>query len=233
MKGLAIKSGYRHTKRSFKSKIAIKVSGGLDSAGVSYMIFKTIHEQNLDVEVVVVTTNYDTKPYQVEFSAKVIKWLLKEFPSVKVIDHITNVRSGDMDYSDTQDIILNQAYNNGCADWPDHTGVQRHYMGLTHNPPEEVHEQFDHYGAGTDPILYSRQGVFDQYNNDPCHPGYRPFINTDKKGVAEIYNQFNLMEPGSLFDQTRSCEAYTYDFSSHCGKCWFCKERVWGCGKLQ
>ena len=46
---------YDFTSLKDVSKIAIKVSGGLDSAGVSYMIFKTIHEQNLDVEVVVVT----------------------------------------------------------------------------------------------------------------------------------------------------------------------------------
>lgn len=221
---------YDFTSLKDVSKIAIKVSGGLDSAGVSYMIFKTIHEQNLDVEVVVVTTNYDSKPYQVEFATKVIKWLQKEFPSVKVIDHITNMRSGDMDYSKTQEIILDKAYNNTCNDEPGHTGVQRHYMGLTQNPPREVHEQFDPLD-GTDPDLYERHGVFEQYNGDPCHPGYRPFINTDKKGVAEIYNQFGLMEPGSLFDQTRSCEEHTTDFSHHCGECWFCKERKWGFGR--
>ena len=45
-------------------RIGIKLSGGADSAGVSYMIFRTIHEQNFDTEVVVITTDHNDKPYQ-------------------------------------------------------------------------------------------------------------------------------------------------------------------------
>jgi len=213
---------YDFTDLNTVKKIGIKISGGVDSAGVSYMIFKTIHEQNLDIEVVVITTDYETKSYQVEFSTKVIKWLQKEFPSVKVVEHITNLRSGDMDYSDTQDIILDQAY--------DVSKIERHYNGLTQNPPKEEHDKFEEGGTDWED-WETRHGKFEQWNGDHIHPGYRPFINTNKKGVAEIYDQFNLMEPGSLFEQTRSCEAYTDDFSSHCGKCWFCKEREWGFGR--
>ena len=55
-------------------------------------------------------------------------------------------------------------------------------------------------------------------------------INIDKKGVAELYDYFGLMD--TLFPLTRSCEDWTDDFSAHCGKCWFCLERLWGFGKL-
>ena len=58
----------------------------------------------------------------------------------------------------------------------------------------------------------------------------RPFRNHHKRHIAELYNTFNVMD--DLFPLTRSCEKVTTDFSLHCGKCWFCKERKWGFGPL-
>jgi len=200
-------------------RIGIKVSGGADSAGVSYMIFKTIHKQNLDVEIVIITTDHTDKPYQRIFSKKVITWLQHEFPSVKVIAHVTN-DTGSMDYSDAQDVVLDKAYNE--------FKIERHYNGITQNPPREISEQFEDESIGE--FDDTRFGKFAQWNGDNSHPGYRPFINTDKQGVASIYKQYNLLD--TLFLETRSCEEVTLDFSKHCGKCWYCKEREWGFGKL-
>jgi 7-cyano-7-deazaguanine synthase in queuosine biosynthesis len=60
---------------------------------------------------------------------------------------------------------------------------------------------------------------------------YRPFANLDKKGIAELYEHFNLMD--TLFPITKSCEAKTYDWTTpHCGTCWWCHERQWGFGRL-
>jgi len=201
-------------------RIGIKVSGGADSAGISFMIFKTIHDQKLDTEVVIITTDHSDKPYQRIYSNKVIGWLRKEFPSVKVIAHLTN-DTGTMDYSDAQDVVLDKAY--------DILNIERHYNGITQNPPREISEQFEDESIGE--FDETRFGQFAQWNGDYTHPGYRPFINTDKKGVAEIYKQYNLLD--TLFLETRSCEEVTHDFSKHCGRCWYCKEREWGFGKLQ
>ena len=211
---------YNFESLSEVKRIGIKVSGGADSAGVSYMIFKTIHEQNLDTEVVIITTDHSDKPYQRIYSNKVIGWLRKEFPSVKVIAHLTN-DTGTMDYSDAQDVVLDKAYNE--------LRIERHYNGITQNPPKEISEQFEDESIGE--FDETRFGKFSQWNGDYHHPGYRPFINTDKKGVASIYEQYNLLD--TLFLETRSCEEVTHDFSKHCGRCWYCKEREWGFGKLQ
>ena len=211
---------YNFESLSEVKRIGIKVSGGADSAGVSYMIFKTIHEQNLDTEVVIITTDHSDKPYQRIYSNKIISWLRKEFPSVKVIAHLTN-DTGTLDYSDAQDVVLNKAYNE--------LQIERHYNGITQNPPREISEQFEDESIGE--FDETRFGKFAQWNGDYNHPGYRPFINTDKKGVASIYEQYNLLD--TLFLETRSCEEITHDFSKHCGRCWYCKEREWGFGKLQ
>lgn len=211
---------YNFESLSEVKRIGIKVSGGADSAGVSYMIFKTIHEQNLDTEVVIITTDHSDKPYQRIYSNKIISWLRKEFPSVKVIAHLTN-DTGTLDYSDAQDVVLNKAYNE--------LQIERHYNGITQNPPREISKQFEDESIGE--FDETRFGKFAQWNGDYNHPGYRPFINTDKKGVASIYEQYNLLD--TLFLETRSCEEITHDFSKHCGRCWYCKEREWGFGKLQ
>jgi hypothetical protein len=200
-------------------RIGIKLSGGADSAGISYMIFKTIHDKKLDTEVVIITTEHNDKPYQRIYSNKVLVWLREEFPLVKVIAHISNNTDG-MDYSDAQDIVLDRAYNE--------FKIERHYNGITQNPPRELSEQFEEEGMGE--FDDTRFGHFAQWNGDYHHPGYRPFINTDKKGVASIYEQYNLLN--TLFLETRSCEEVTLDFRKHCGKCWYCKEREWGFGKL-
>ena len=210
---------YNFTDLNTVKRIGIKISGGADSGAIAYMIFKTIHEQNLNVEVVAITTSHDDKPYQVIYSKKVIAWLQKEFPSIKVIEHITNNTNG-MDYSDAQDIVLDKAYNE--------YKIERHYNGITQNPPRGISEQFEDESIGE--FDDTRFGKFDQHNGDTVHPGYRPFINTDKQGVASIYKQYYLTN--TLFNETRSCEEVTKDFSKHCGKCWYCKEREWGFGKL-
>ena len=215
-----LQDSYNFTDLNTVKRIGIKVSGGADSAGVSYMIFRTIHEQNFDTEVVVITTDHNDKPYQRIYSKKVIAWLQKRFPSVKVIAHITNNTDG-MDYSDAQDIVLDKAYQEFKID--------RHYNGITQNPPRGISEQFEDESIGE--FDDTRFGKFEQHNGDSVHPGYRPFINTDKKGIASLYKQYNLLD--TLFLETRSCEEITHDFSKHCGRCWYCKEREWGFGKLQ
>jgi hypothetical protein len=58
---------------------------------------------------------------------------------------------------------------------------------------------------------------------------YSPWWNMDKKFIAEIYKQENLLD--ELFPLTRSCENSQYT-EGHCGVCWFCAERKWAFSKL-
>jgi hypothetical protein len=53
--------------------------------------------------------------------------------------------------------------------------------------------------------------------------------------LHDIYEKYNLMD--TLYPVTRSCEWVSYTNwpdpgNNHCGKCWWCQERVWGFGKL-
>ena len=58
---------------------------------------------------------------------------------------------------------------------------------------------------------------------------FTPFININKKTIAELYKQEDLEE---IYPITRSCESLNLKHG-HCGKCWWCKEREWAFGYIE
>ena len=95
----------------------------------------------------------------------------------------------------------------------------KHYMGITANPPIETGIKQEDLERAHD-------------RNKPVYTDTRitPWINYDKKDIANIYKQLDIME---LFSMTRSCENKTFDFTKHCAECWWCIERKWGFGKYE
>jgi 7-cyano-7-deazaguanine synthase in queuosine biosynthesis len=99
------------------------------------------------------------------------------------------------------------------------------YGGFTRPPPEGAIVDFDTdaaFGAVETPGLVSPY----YYENNRL---YYPFANINKKGVAELYKELDIED---LYSYTRSCESLTLT-TGHCGKCWWCKERVWAFGRLE
>ena len=105
------------------------------------------------------------------------------------------------------------------------TDISIMYAGFTKPPPEGAIVDFDTtttFGGvevpGAIQVYY--------YKNDKL---YYPFINTNKKGIADLYKKLDVED---LYSYTRSCESPTL-LTGHCGKCWWCKERIWAFGKLE
>jgi len=59
---------------------------------------------------------------------------------------------------------------------------------------------------------------------------YVPLVNYNKQQIAGIYKELNVEK--ELFPLSRSCENDEHP-DSHCGKCWWCGERLWGFGYLE
>ena len=109
------------------------------------------------------------------------------------------------------------------------------YTGITANPPKHITNTFIDKGleVDRDPIVV-REVL---HNNGKI---YTPWWNIDKKKLAQIYEEYNLID--SLFAYTRSCEwvpsyqGYSAEGLNiglgHCGKCWWCQEREWGFNRL-
>ena len=61
---------------------------------------------------------------------------------------------------------------------------------------------------------------------------YQPFINVDKKFVADVYFQHPFMLK-EIYPHTKSCTGtawWTNNFTRVCGKCFWCHERNWAFG---
>jgi len=198
--------------------IAIKLSGGADSAAVAYMIWKTIHDNKLDCKVTVLTTMHQGKSFQADHATRIYKWLTREFDSVIVNAHLVNQNPALPDggkvisigYVEYQELLVEYAHK--------HMGVEGLFTGITANPPKEVYKEWP-YNGPTDDREDSDQDVM-----------WNPLIYTDKKGVAEIFDYFDIRD---LYKHTWSCEQYSWPSGrrkEHCDACWFCKERLWGFG---
>jgi hypothetical protein len=56
---------------------------------------------------------------------------------------------------------------------------------------------------------------------------YIPFFNHDKQDIAKLYRALGVED--TLLPVTRSCETDSH-IGSHCGTCWWCRERRWAFG---
>lgn len=202
-----------------KSKIGIKLSGGLDSAIVAYLLCRYIHEERPDCTLIPFTVIHSFKPYNLWFASKVKWWLKEHFPTVQWHkEHFTIHSNGD-DYNERMEELQEDLKSKNIIDCK--------FSGVTANPPMEVYKQWSPNDTNDEPTPGRDR---EQELKDTSFG--RVLVNIDKKGVAELYKKFGLMD--SLFNVTRTCEETELDPSvtPHCGKCWWCEERRWGFGKL-
>ena len=224
---------YDLTRVKELDRVAIKLSGGADSAAVGLMLWDTIHNTCPDTDVVVLTTRHQGKVFQEDHSRAVMNWLCHRFPNVKIHAHLINQnpayhngeRNVSIEYVKYQEAMENLSY--------DQMGVHGHFSGITRNPPVDVYKQFFHKNGEL------MEGPTDDRDTHDAKVEqldwglkkiWTPLVNTDKKGVAEI---FDLFDARALFSLTWSCEKYTWPegrHDEHCDDCWFCKERLWGFG---
>jgi len=192
----------------------ITVSGGADSALLLYFLLKysttTVH--------IFTIANLSKLNTNTKASVNVISKCAELTNNYNFIQHVI--------YSPTQNPdILFKTPNQYHAD----NIVDTVYSGITANPPSDV--------------VLSGESTEDEQRNPNVtrspymRHNYLPWTNIDKRAIAEMYRECDLME--SLYPLTRSCEWKTIHspkipnpHSGHCGECWWCTERQWGFGRL-
>lgn len=220
-------------------RIMIKLSGGIDSATVFYMLCKSV-EQYPDIEIIPQTTNDWKKPYQVNFAKKIIEWMKNEFPTIKILDHETSQLENGTNYVKGQDAhrksVIKKYYDKSEP-------IDLLISGVNKKPPADVTDTFVNEkgvkqdGPPDDRSTFRQQRKIKYLANvhsRETREEFHPLINIDKKGVAELCEQLGLID--TLYPITRSCEhrkpEKTNNFTTHCGECWWCHERKWGFGRL-
>jgi len=197
----------------YPGKIGICVSGGVDSALMLYFALK-----------------YSTSTIHIFSSANQQKWLRNMHAALNVISKCAEL-TGNYNFVHHIKYEVSQTKENlfilPLQYLADNT-LSTIYTGVTKNPPVDVIDTFtleNTENVERDPAVVR-----------PVKIGnlYIPWTNLDKQDLYFIYKQHNLLD--TLYPITRSCEWINHEWpdpgNGHCGKCWWCEERLWGFGKL-
>jgi tRNA(Ile)-lysidine synthase TilS/MesJ len=205
-----------HTK-----KIGIKLSGGADSSMVCYMLVKYLKETRPDVTIYPITAVVLAKPYQKIFAKQIVNKISELLDYKNFGEHFvayTKTRESH-ECLEVQKTLLNWLY--------DTNRIDMHLNGISAVPNIEDAPELCKEIEETGPTDNRFKETIKKNQRNGI--AFSPFINTDKKGIAEYYTNLGVLE--ELFPLTRSCEEKTTDFTQHCGNCWWCKERYWAFGR--
>lgn len=217
--------------------IAISVSGGADSALLSYLLC-TIAKEGFTVHIINHVRCWKTKPWQQHDADNVFEWLVRRFPHTIFKRHI-NFIAPDLEYGNvgpnltdeygkkvSGDNIQARAY----AEYICHKyDVDAYYNAVTRNPRlAQFNGMRERNIEPTDENKHL--SLMKHMGRYACHP----FRFIEKSWVVKQYRRLGILD---LFGSTRSCEGTFKDldysnykkgqYVSVCGECFWCKEREW------
>jgi len=204
--------------------IAISVSGGADSALLTYQLCTLVKDTT--IHIISNVRMWKTRPWQKYNSLSVFDYFVKKFPNIKFVRHegfIPPEFEGLQLGPKTGNQITTRSYAEYiCIK----EGVSAFYAGDTLNPADVTGGPVDR-NIGTSTM----QSIKEHLGGFAC----QPYSTVHKDYVVSQYKKLNLWE---LFDITRSCEGEfeNLDYSNYkpwqpvpiCGKCFWCRERQWG-----
>lgn len=240
-------------------KIGVKMSGGIDSATIMY-ILAYLKKQNLlhpQSTLHSFTAQNWNRPYQVEFVNKALQ-LIKEKLDVTVkLEHWVEgdpYGTQDMiDLEEAQEQVMKYAYETFKIDmnytgrskflpidFIDGTMFENEISNGCHGPPMpyktmlNLHHPDNHrYNFDTD--MQSRAWE-DTPEEKVCNGNtVHPWINLNKSHVKICSDYLGVTD--ELIANTRSCEYFEapeeqyLDYEKHCGDCYWCVERLVTYGK--
>jgi len=189
--------------------IVTRVSGGIDTAVLTYLIAKEITERGMDFEILP-WTMMDV-PNARKTAEKVLKMIKEEFPSVTFLDHLVTPKRWNMwlDVPKMLDTNFDVAFfTNGTNRAP---------------PPDIIGEEesvkmnyLDGRNIGTKE--FQKVGIE--------APDYKPFDLWDKRFVAALCRDLNLTN--KILSITWTCRSKEH--TSPCKECNGCKEKKWSFG---
>jgi len=220
------------------SSIAISLSGGADSALLSYLLCDIAKNYQTKINIINHVRCWKTRPWQQYNADQVFDWLFQKFYDTEFIRH-TNFIAPELEYGNigpsltdeygknvSGDNIQQRAYAEFICHKHD---IPAYYNGVTHNPTSidfnGMKERDVELNDNTRHLL-----VMKHMGRWALHP----FRFTDKSWVIKQYKRLNIED---LLHITRSCEGeftglnyQTYMKGQdvpECGECFWCKERKW------
>jgi len=219
--------------------ILIMLSGGADSACLTYILCKHIEENNLSTKVHIISAIrvWKSRPWAAPISKDVFDWLKNKFPNIIQERHSYFVppyfEHGNLgnafDGSPGETIILNEYIDYLCNNY----GYEALFNATTLNPPNYKDLRMENRDAnheGTNLLFHPRDKWWK----------LMPLKKTAKDWIIKQYKDNDLKD---LFNTTRSCEGDAYLTTNmigmdwrwykenkdihECGSCFWCREREW------
>ena len=220
---------------SIPKHIGLSVSGGLDSASLLFLICK--HYPQIKVSPMIGIDAY--AKFDALCAFDIIEWMKDRFPNHNILD----TQSFTFDHWDpywiekAQDLhdrgvatalqaegtSKNLQMRNGLQTIKDEIKYEWHVTGTTANPPDDYMKKHGFY--------HKAEHVRDEPHNRKTFVRglYTPYINVNKKCVAGVYKDNDLMD--ELYPYTSSCVGMPdkTDYGTvACGTCFWCHEKKWG-----
>jgi 7-cyano-7-deazaguanine synthase in queuosine biosynthesis len=195
----------------YSGTLGISLSGGADSAVLLYMLMANTTDPIATYTIASRSKNKTTAYY----APKVIERCQELTGHHNVTNTVIEV---DVQHIDDMVSAFIMELDAGRID--------KIYLGTTQHPSLEVQAEFTD-SLDPETLLMRNAGI-----KRPIEEGdfVIPFRNHNKRDIAGIYTALGLTD--SLFPITRSCEDPRYT-QGHCGKCWWCQERLWGFGRIE
>lgn len=227
------------------SLMPLSLSGGLDSASLFYLVSKYFPQ----IEILPYTCRDQNATKDADAAVNIYKWMKSEFPNNKIRD-IEIYEFNDR----TEDFVSFRTIDKTIKRYPQFKGMRRTQVskiiqidtiswnimkrfpgavrldGMTRNPPTIEMKKYNFYEKAERRRDQERP-LINEYraNGKDLHFYiYQAYINVDKKFVAGVYKDNNLME--TLFPLTRSCigtAKQTDNFTRECRQCFWCHEKKW------
>lgn len=228
-------------------RVAANLSGGADSALLTFLLCKIIQDNNFDCKVDVIThiRCWNTRPWQEPISEEVFNKLKSMFPNI-IENRLTNFIAPDIEDGAAGKIFKSKGkmrsgdqiqvdeFNSFCIHKFKFDAV---FNATTHNPftldPIKGEPPTRRIDKENNPplLILERNGAFIML----------PFLLVDKSWILSQYYLFKIQD---LYECTRSCEGDITDANlskfvptledftpgQHvptCGKCFWCIERTW------
>jgi 7-cyano-7-deazaguanine synthase in queuosine biosynthesis len=218
------------------NKIAISISGGADSALLSYLICRNITDQEL--HFINHIRCWKTKPWQKDDADRVLDWFRQKFPQISQQVH-RNFIPPEMEWADKGPTMTDEYGKKVSGDnieiraFSEYicytNNIDAYYNAVTKNPSETSFS-----GMPTRDLEKTSKNTHLEYMTHLGKEVIHPFRFIEKNQIIKEYKKQGILD---LLELTRSCEGVfsnityeNYDSSLPvpvCGECFWCKEREW------
>ena len=224
-----------------KKNIAVRLSGGPDSSIIYYAVCD-FYKDYSDISIYPYTVSTPLRPHSGSKAKKVVK-VVTDLTGVSPTKHYVawheqhrldnKPEVNSIEYTKGQDDLFTQI----CKMHP----IDMHYTGLSINCPfDELEAAIQTYNLSDE--CYRSLHFRDETRDVPTELTISkmgnatmcmPFATYDKREVRKEFDRYDVVD--TLFPHTWSCEHNSQMHISdpvHCGKCYFCIERVYAFGRL-